>query len=109
MPRILKQSDIKTYKDVFSYQKKEQIQSAQQSEKKLTNKLLLGYVLFDRYFSKKYHTSTQEIINWMNTYADLPVAVDVYALGLQKNVKNLRIMLIQELQPNFHILPKNFS
>ncbi len=86
---VLKKSDVQTYKNIFSNQKKNQIKSVQQAEKKLSNKLLMGYVLFDRYFSKKYTTSKQEITEWMKTYADLPVAVDMYALGNQKKVKDL--------------------
>ena len=88
--KVLKSSDVQHYKDVFAFQKKNQIKSAQQSEQKLSNKLLLGYILFDRYFSKKYSTSQQEIIRWMDTYSDLPVAVDMYALGRQKNIKDLK-------------------
>ncbi|MBQ3695381.1 MAG: lytic transglycosylase domain-containing protein [Alphaproteobacteria bacterium] len=88
--RVLKKTDIQTYKNIFLNQKKSQFNTARQSEKKLTNKSLLGYVLFDRYFSKKYPTSQKEIIQWMDTYSDLPVAVDIYALGRQKNIKNLK-------------------
>ena len=88
--KVLKKADVQTYKDIFTFQKKNQIQSAKQSEHKLNNKLLLGYVLFDRYFSNKYKTSQQEIIQWMDKYSDLPVAVDVYALGRQKNIKDLK-------------------
>ena len=88
--RVLKNSDIKTYQEIFSCQKKNQIKNAQKMEKKLSNKLLLGYVLFDRYFSRKYTTSAKEIEKWMDMYSDLPVAVDIYALGKQKKVKDLK-------------------
>ena len=44
--RVLKKNDIQTYKNIFLNQKKSQFKTARQSEKKLTNKLLLGYVLF---------------------------------------------------------------
>ena len=88
--RVLKNSDIKTYQEIFSCQKKNQIKNAQKMEKKLSNKLLLGYVLFDRYFSRKYTTSAKEIEKWMDMYSDLPVAVDIYALGKQKKLKDLK-------------------
>ena len=87
---ILKKSDIKNYQEIFKAQKDNQFKTARSVEKKLSNKLLLGYVLFDRYFSKKYKTSTLEIKNWMDKYSDLPVAVDIYALGKQKKVKDLK-------------------
>lgn len=89
-PRVLKASDVKTYKDIFAAQKKNQFKTARSLETKLSNPLLMGYVLFDRYFSKKYKTSQSEIMNWMNVYSDLPVAVDIYALGNQKKVRNLK-------------------
>ena len=87
---VLKKSDINVYKEIFKAQKENQFKTARTKEKKLSNKLLLGYVLFDRYFSKKYKTSSLEIKNWMEKYSDLPVAVDMYALGQQKKVKDLK-------------------
>ena len=90
MPRILKPADIKAYQDIFKAQKSNQFQKAQAAEKKISNPLLMGYVLFDRYFSKKYKTSQNEIARWMEKYSDLPVAVDMYALGTQKKVSQLK-------------------
>jgi len=88
--KVLKKTDVQTYKNIFASQQKNQIKTARQAEKKLSNKLLMGYVLFDRYFSNKYTTSQQEIVRWMDTYSDLPVATDMYALGNQKKVKDLK-------------------
>ncbi len=89
-PKILKSGDVKNYQEIFNAQKKNQISTATTTEKKLANRLLMGYVLFDRYFSSKYKTSKKEIANWMEKYSDLPVAVDMYALGIQKKVTNLK-------------------
>ena len=90
VPKILKSSDVKSYQEIFNAQKKNQISTATSAQKKLSNRLLLGYVLFDRYFSSKYKTSKKEIADWMEKYSDLPVAVDMYALGVQKKVPNLK-------------------
>ena len=90
MPRVLKSADIKAYQDIFKAQKSNQFQKAQAAEKKISNPLLMGYVLFDRYFAKKYKTSQNEIARWMEKYSDLPVAVDMYALGTQKKVSQLK-------------------
>ena len=89
-PQVLKRSDIQTYKNIFAHQKKNEITLAKKAERKLFNKSLMGYVLFDRYFSKKYATTPKEIRDWMEEYSDLPVAVDVYALGVQKKMKDLK-------------------
>lgn len=88
-PKVLKSSDIKNYQEIFKVQSKNQFKTAGASEKKLSNRLLMGYVLFDRYFSSKYKTSAKEISKWMDKYSDLPVAVDMYALGVQKKVSDL--------------------
>ena len=58
---VLSNADIKNYKQIFALQHKGDFVSAKTIEKKIQNKLLLGYVLFDRYFSKKYVTKPKEI------------------------------------------------
>lgn len=90
VPKVLKSADIKLYKEIFEAQRKNQLKTATTAEKKLSNRLLKGYILFDRYFSSKYKTSKKEITDWMDKYSDLPVAVDMYALGTQKKVSNLK-------------------
>ena len=90
VPKILKSADVKNYQEIFKAQSKSQFKTAGSAEKKLSNRLLMGYVLFDRYFSSKYKTTQKEIANWMEKYSDLPIAVDMYALGVQKKVANLK-------------------
>ena len=65
---VLKKSDVNMYQEIFKAQKENQFKTARSKEKKLSNKLLMGYVLFDRYSSKKYKTSPLEIKNWMEKY-----------------------------------------
>lgn len=81
---ILSKNDVKTYKEILVFQKKGQFKSAEASEKKLKNKLLMGYVLYDKYFSKRYKTHKDQIVSWLKNYNDLAVADDIYALGRQK-------------------------
>ena len=90
VPKVLKNSDVKLYQEIFKAQQKGQFQAADASIKKLSNRLLMGYVLFDRYFVSKYRTSKREIADWMERYSELPVAVDMYALGNQKKVQDLK-------------------
>ena len=87
---VLSKADVKTYQDIFALHKKGQFKSAKTLEKKLKNNVLMGYVLFDRYFSAKYKTSSKEISEWMETYSELPIAVDMYALGQQKKVPEIK-------------------
>ena len=90
--QVLSQADVKTYRDIFSAQEKGHFKTASSLEKKLKNKSLMGYVLYDRYFSKSYKTKKDEIVSWLKQYGSLAVADDVYALGQQKkaNVKKLK-------------------
>lgn len=53
----------------------------------LENKILMGYVLQDRYFAKGYTTKAAEIESWFEEYDDLPVAGQMYQLGKQKKAK----------------------
>ena len=86
---ILSNKDISLYKSIFQLQKKGKIKEAKLKEQQLKNSLLRGYVLYDRYFSKNYKTSSKEITDWMKNYSDYPIASEIYALGKQKNIKKL--------------------
>lgn len=92
MQKVLSPSDVKTYKAIFTAQKAGQIQKAKTLEKKLKDKSLMGYVLYNRYFSPVYKTKPAETVTWLKKYNDLPVAGDVYALAKQKkaNVTGLK-------------------
>lgn len=83
--RVLSDADVKIYRDIFTAQDKGHFKTATSLEKKLKNKSLIGYVLYDRYFSKSYKTKKQEIVSWLKKHGSLAVADDVYALGQQKN------------------------
>ncbi len=84
---ILSQKDVKIYKQIFDAHKRGQYQKAKQLESSLSNKLLSGYILFDKYFSARYKTSSSEINSFLKKYSHLPIASDVYALGKKKNFK----------------------
>jgi hypothetical protein len=90
--QVLSNADIKTYRDIFDAQDNGHFKTADSLIKKLKNKSLMGYVLYDRYFSKNYKTKKEEIVSWLKKYSSLAVADDVYALGQQKNanVKKLK-------------------
>ncbi len=81
---VLSNQDVKSYQRILKAHETGDIKTAKKLTTNLENKLLLGYVLYDRYFSKHYKTSKKEISNWLKSYADLPVAVDIYELGRQK-------------------------
>ena len=81
---VLSSKDADIYRQIFSAHKKGQFKTAKSLEAKLKDKSLMGYVLYDRYFSKSYKTKKEEIRSWLSRYNGLAVADDVYALGQQK-------------------------
>ncbi len=82
---VLSSSDAQTVKQIFAAHKKGHYITAASLEKKLKNKKTLrGYILADKYLSAKYKTKKQELTDWMESYADLAIAPDIYALAGQK-------------------------
>lgn len=86
---VLTEKDVSSYKEILKLQEQGKIKEAQKKEKQISNPLLMGYVLYKRYFMPNYKTSKNEISQWMKTYSDLPIASEIYALGKQKKIKNL--------------------
>ena len=86
---ILSNSDVCLYQELFDLQKNGQIKQAKLRQNEIENPLLMGYVLYQRYFAKGYKTDKKEISQWMQEYSDIPLATEVYALGKQKKVENL--------------------
>ena len=74
LPDILSASDAETYARIFELQSNEKIDAAQKLESKLSDPLLMGEVLYQRYISKTYRTRGQEIVSWMKSYYDTPGA-----------------------------------
>ena len=81
---VLSNSDISLYKQVFQAQQQSDFKKAKSLQQKISNHLLDGYILYDRYFSPHYKTKKEDITAWLDHYSDLAVATDIYALGKQK-------------------------
>ncbi|MBR6412364.1 MAG: hypothetical protein IKS41_04305 [Alphaproteobacteria bacterium] len=81
---VLSDSDVVLYKQIFQAHRSGDFKKAQKLEGKLSNHLLDGYILYDRYFSPLYKTKKEDISAWFSHYADLAVATDMYELGKQK-------------------------
>jgi tetratricopeptide (TPR) repeat protein len=86
---ILSDSDVRLYQEILDLQEIGQIKQAKIKQEQIQNPLLMGYVFYQRYFSKGYKTDKKEVLRWMKEYSDLPLATEIYALGRQKNVSNL--------------------
>lgn len=84
LPTILNEFDIAQYNAIFTAQKAGDWITADDAIATLDNKLLLGYVLADRYLNRKYNSTAEELAEWLNTYSDHPQAPDIYKLALAK-------------------------
>ena len=84
---VLTDADVDIYQQIFALQGKEKIDAAKKLESKLTNKLLMNEVLYQRFFSKTYKTKGAEVSSWMNKYYDMPGAERVEKLSKIKKVK----------------------
>ncbi|MDR3126167.1 MAG: lytic transglycosylase domain-containing protein [Rickettsiales bacterium] len=86
-PRVLYDNDVETYAKVFEIQDKGAFAAADKEIKNISNDILMGYVLHQRYMSPYYATRFSEARDWLKKYSDLPVANDIYNLGLRKGAK----------------------
>ena len=83
---ILTDADADTYQQIFTLQEKEKIDAAKKLESKITDKILMNEVLYQRFFSKSYRTRGMEMTNWMNKYYDMPGAERIAKMAKNKTV-----------------------
>lgn len=77
--------DSKLYKEIFAAQKAGKMQQADALIDKLSGKALMGHVLYQRYMHPTAYTSSySELRRWMEEYADLPGAKNIYALAVKR-------------------------
>ena len=82
------------YKEIFDLQKADKFSEADKKIKKLTNDILVGHVLAERYLeSDKYISSYKELTTWLKRYSDHPQAKRVYALMLRKKPDSAQVAI----------------
>ena len=89
VPKPLSDADVHAYQKVFSHQEKADWAAADAELAKLNNDLLKGHVLAERYLSSSYTPKYQDLVAWMDLYADLPQAEAIYALATSKAVRGV--------------------
>lgn len=83
-PNILNETDVRLYRQALKSYESADIKTGDRVSKKIKDNTLKGYLLYTKYFSKGYRTKSSQIVKWLESYKDLPVAPDMYALGQQK-------------------------
>jgi len=84
LPLILTDADIARYHKIGDANEEERWADADREIHHLTDPILVGYLLADRYLSKSYHASYEELKSWLEQYADLPDSPRIYRLALGK-------------------------
>ena len=87
--RVLSDQDRALYREIFALQEKAQWKAADKKIAKLDDRLLMGYVLFERYMHPTaYRSKYNELKEWMAYYADHPEATRIYRLARKRRPRN---------------------
>lgn len=89
LPDILSQEDAVRYSAIFSHQKRGRWRTADREIGKLSDKVLMGHVLAQRYLHPtRYRSRFRELADWLARYADHPEANRIYRLALKRRPKS---------------------
>ena len=79
LPRTVSDGDATLYRRIFALQRRGDWKSADQLIAGLEDRLLMGHALAQRYLHPTaYRTSYQELVDWLDAYADHPDAARLY-------------------------------
>lgn len=76
--------DVKTYKNIFKALNEGDIEEAADLSADLDNDVLAGHVLAEKYLSKDYQSTYEELKDWLLNYADNPQSQRIYNLAKRK-------------------------
>ena len=86
---ILSDSDARLYREIFRLQEGGEWKAADKRIEQLSDRLLIGHVLFQRYMHPRaYRASYEELKEWMGDHADHPEAGRVYKLAAKRRPAN---------------------
>ena len=82
LPKVLSDSDIKTYRKLFAHQEAGDWKTADRLIRRLDDKLLMGHVMAQRYLHPTAYRSTwKELKDWLAAYADQADAEQIFKLA----------------------------
>jgi soluble lytic murein transglycosylase-like protein len=85
LPPHLGASDVARYREIFALQERAEWERADELIAQLTNPVLLGHVLYQRYMHPTgYRSRFDELSGWLERYADHPDAERVHSLALRR-------------------------
>ncbi len=102
-PQPLNMSDAAIVRQIFTLQARGDMSAAAQATNQLSNRILLGAILADRYLGPHGKPTAPELIEWLKQFGDQPQAKAVQALlgrRMQKrNFANSRPSVLPYLAP----------
>jgi len=91
IPKVLSGADTGLYREIFEIQESGDWRKADRLIKRLSDRMLLGHVLVQRYLHPtKYRSRYKELKAWLRDYADHPDAPRVYKFALRRKPGNWR-------------------
>ena len=80
VPVVLSNNDSALYADAFRSQRGFDWETADAATASLSNPILRGHVLAERYLNRKYEPTAVELASWISSYSDLPQAYEISQL-----------------------------
>ena len=88
---ILSQSDVENYRKAYLFQEKCKWKSANKHLLKISNKILVGHILAQRYLHPNcYRSKYLELYYWLKKYNDHPQAKRIYRLAIKRMPKGYK-------------------
>ena len=85
LPGQLSKQDIELYQTAWSAQRKSDWDKADEALNKLSNQMLLGDVLAERYLHRHYSATVDELTAWLANYRETPQAYNIYQMLQDKS------------------------
>lgn len=83
-PTALSSADRISYTTAFDALRRGDLEAARASASQAQDRVLMGQVEFERLFHRDHSATYEELVAWLNQYADLPCAGRVYNLALKR-------------------------
>ncbi len=85
LPSVLSDTDAKRYARIFELQKAGDWHAADDEIGKLTDRVLMGHVMAQRYLHPtRYRSKYRELKKWLKSYADHPQARRIFKLAMRR-------------------------
>ena len=89
--KILLESDVENYRQAYFFQEQCKWKSANKYILKVSNKVLMGHILAQRYLHPKcYKSNYLELYYWLKKYNDHPQAKRIYRLAVKRMIKGYK-------------------